>query len=645
MVAGCRPRRIRSMLDFARDELVFPTGPKAGEAFHPDFQPAHRLLLEQFDSDRWSRFVTTGPSQNGKSLFGYVLPCLYHLFECQEAVILGLPRMEMAADKWRRDLRPVIECSRYADLLPYDGSGSRGGRFESITFRNGATLKFMSGGGRDKKRASYTARVLAITEVDDMDAAGEGSREADKITQMEARTLAFGPARRIYLECTVSIKEGRTWREYQAGSAARIARPCPYCRVWVTPERQHLVGWQDADNVVQAGRMASFACPDCAHPWTEDDRRRANAASKLVHRGEEVTPEGMIVGTPAETDTCGVRWSAVDNHFLTAGFIGAKEWTASRAEQEENAERELCQFIWAIPPAPAAWQSIPITCEGIIGRVAFGPRGQVPQETTLLTAAIDIGKWTLHWLAVAWLPDGRGHVVDYGKQKTEAQMLGPEVAVYAALGELADRLEVGFAWQGQEVRVPDQIWIDSGYLTEVIYQTCFERGPRYRPIKGLGIGQRTRQRYVEPRQVAGAVVLKGERWHLVHLKDRGTYVVEIDSDIWKTFTHERLVIPLGTPGAMTLYKAMPREHLDFGRQLTAEERREEFVDGLGLVTRWEARRSNNHWFDALYMACCAANFCGLTLLPAPQLAAAPRSEPAIAPTASLDGRPYLITER
>src|SRR5678816_4563381 len=138
-------------------------------------------------------------TQSGKTLACFVIPLLYHLFELGETVICGLPDMDMAADKWREDILPVIERSRYRQLLPSSGGGSRGGRVETIQFANGATLKYMSGGGSDKSRAGFTSRVVVITETDGMDQSGGRSRESDKITQLEARTRAYGSRKRIYI--------------------------------------------------------------------------------------------------------------------------------------------------------------------------------------------------------------------------------------------------------------------------------------------------------------------------------------------------------------------------------------------------------------------------------------------------------------
>ncbi|MCC7336838.1 MAG: phage terminase large subunit family protein [Pirellulaceae bacterium] len=237
-----KPRRLRTMRQFAEDEIVLPSGPFAGSRFRVHRQPYTGLWFDQVDSGQFSRFVATGPTQSGKTIACFVIPLLYHLFEYGETVICGLPDMDMATDKWREDLLPIIERSKYRDQLPKQGSGSRGGLVQSLQFRNGATLKFMSGGGGDKSRAAFTSRVVVITETDGRNEPGRNSRESDKISQLIARTRAFGHRSRIYMECTVSTETGRTWQEYTRGTCSHIVLPCPLCNAWVSPEREHLVG-------------------------------------------------------------------------------------------------------------------------------------------------------------------------------------------------------------------------------------------------------------------------------------------------------------------------------------------------------------------------------------------------------------------
>jgi hypothetical protein len=91
-------------------------------------------------------------------------------------------------------------------------------------------------------------------------------------------------------------------------------------------------------------------------------------------------------------------------------------------------------------------------------------------------------------------------------------------------------------------------------------------------------------------------------------------LVEINADHWKSWVHQRLSTPVGSPGAMTLFQAGPQEHLALSKHLTAETKTEEFVAGKGVVTRWERLRRQNHWLDALYNACAAGHCCGVRLV-------------------------------
>jgi len=277
------------MRRFAEEEVVIPDDPFAGRRFRCSRQPYTGLWFDQVDSGEWGRCVATGPTQSGKTLTCFVIPLLYHLFEMDETVICGVPDMDMAADKWKLDILPVIERSKFKHLLPSTGGDSRGGRVvDAIRFNNGAVLKFMSGGGADKSRAGFTARVVVIAETDGMDKPGITSRESDKVTQLEARTRAYGSRRKVYMECTVSAERGRTWQEYSNGTKSNIVLPCPCCNAWVSPEREHLTGWQGAESQAAARKLAGFACPSCGSCW--DDAQRP------IWRWKRTSPSCSAIG-------------------------------------------------------------------------------------------------------------------------------------------------------------------------------------------------------------------------------------------------------------------------------------------------------------------------------------------------------------
>lgn len=645
---------LRTVPEFAEGELVIPEGKHRGSKWRGRIQPYGKLLFEAVSSGPWRRSAVLGCVQSGKSLHGFVTPILYHLFEWQEPLVCGGPTMDVCRDKWRREILPAIKASRFKEYLPKDGSGSRDGWAEEIAFTHGPALKFMSAGGGDEKRSSYTARVVVLTEVDKMDEAGASSREADPVSQLEARTLSYDDSERLlYMECTVSIPTGRIWQEYNAGTASRIACPCPHCGEYVTPEREHLVGWQEATSKMDARRRAHFVCPACSKPLSPEQRVEMNQGAKLLHRGQSIDRKGRISGDPPDTDTLGFRWNAFNNLFWSPGSIGAKEWAALHAEDEDAAEKELLQFYWATPYKPPEWDETPLTSQATAARVRKFPRGVVPVASDYLTVGIDLGKYCGHFVAAAWLNDKSGHVVDYGVFDVPSVSLGVEQAIVSALRTMRDLIEAGWMIEGTgETRVPDRVFIDARYHGQSVYIFVREAGRRYLPAIGHGVSQERKHWYNQPKSTGATVKKIGLEYHIAWVPKDRMFVVESNADYWKSWLHQRLAIPLWTDGeisygAVSFFQATAREHITIAKHITNEKIIEEYVPGRGVVQRWvnEGRRPN-HYFDAFYNACTAAHLCGFRLVEAEMPAIAQESSAPPRPRLTLpDGRPYLITER
>ncbi len=641
------PPRLRSSLDFAIDELVIPEGETKNERFRVHTQPWNRLLLREMDNPHWYNIVVVGCVQSGKSLFGFILPLLYFLFEYCETVILGVPTVdEIGRDKWSTEVLPVIRSSGFSYLLPTKGLGSKGGFPKEVHFQNGARLKIMGGTGGDEKRSSYTARVVVITEVDKMDEASENSREADPVSQMAARSMRWDIAdRRLFMECTVSHTRGRIWQEYIKGSTSRIACPCPYCGAYVTPERDSLRGWQEAADVLAAEQDAYFVCPECEHVLTADDRRIMNREAVLVHRGQSIDTAGKITGDLPATRTLGFRWNAFNNMFWSAGAIGVAEWRAERAENEESAERETAQFYWATPWDPPQVDLAPIDPEKARKRFGGSRQGFVPADTQALTLGVDMGKWVGWWHLTASQPDGSPHVVDHGEFAVPSKSMSVETAMITALKEFRDETVLeGWPLPGGELLVPQQVWIDSKYKPEAVKAFCRESGERFRPTEGQGYGQHYTQSYSQPNKTSLIIRFVGEQYHIDWDKTAGVHIARINADYWKSFWHERIVTPVGEPGALTLYHSTKdSEHRDLIRHYTSERQFEEFIPGLGTVIRWERIRKKNHKLDCAYMAAAAAHFCGVRVVKTPVVAKKrpEKSKPFLTPY----GEPYLISDR
>lgn len=626
----CRHLRIpavRTMREFAETEIYLPSGPYQGRRFSCDRQPFAGLWFDLIDSGKWPRRFAVGPVQSGKTLCGSVIPSLYHLFEVGENVVFGVPDANMIADKWNEDLLPVIEKTKYRELLPGMGSSSRGGeKVMSIRFNNGATLRFMTAGGKDKARAGFTSRVLICTEVDGFDHKSEQGREGDKFAQLEDRLQAFGSRRVVYGECTVSVKTGRTWREYESGTCSKISRPCPHCDKWVTPEREHLLGWEDAEDI-NAAAGATIYCPECGEAWSEEDRVTANAKSKVVHRGQEVADGGVIVGEAARTDTLGFRWTATDNHFLGMGDVGQREWKAKYSPGQSNPDLEettIRQKYWTIPPDPDSEDAQKLDDQTIMRRKGETDEWIVPAWATRLTIGVDVGKYLLHWVATAWGQHATSRIVGYGRAEVASDAMQPERAVELAIIELSEAFSAAFKDEEGDPVSPSNVWVDSGYLPDAVYSACAKikqkaneiavrAGRRedrrvWWPCKGFGESVENGLRYKKPKTVGGSILRIGEGSHLSSLtKDGATHHLwHVDADHWKGWLHRRLVTPVENPGSLTLFRRSDRYgHVTIAKHLTSEKQERHFVAGKGTVIKWVPVHRNNHYLDAASYSCAA----------------------------------------
>lgn len=621
VLAEMRPRALRKMGKFAESEIRIPDGPFLGLRYRCDRQPYSRLFFEAVDSGVYREYIAVGPTQSGKTLTCFVIPAMYHLFEVGETVICVVPDESMVNDKWTQDLLPVIKASKFAKYLPTKGQGSRGGRVtDSVTFTNGVTLKFMTAGGGDTNRAAFTARVLILTEMNKFGERKASSAESDMYRQLKGRLRAFGDQALIYGECTVTNEAGLVWSEYSNGTASALACPCGHCGDYVTPGREHLVGWEDAKTAMEAAQLARWACPSCGVLWGDGEREKFVKGSILIHEGQtvKVVKRGYkIMGDAPDTWTLGFRWSAVDNLFLKTGYIGAGEWTARNlAENEINAEIEQLQFVWAMPVPDGSDKSIALRPDALAHRQGRFGKGVVPPGAGLV-AFMDLGKYKCHWGVAAAVDTSEGlryWLVDAGMIRTEMDHLSERDAMLVAMREFHERCEEGFLDDATgEVIQPTLRYIDSGKWADIVYDFIIEMAAAghggYFPTKGFGVSQDQARVYTEPSKVTDRVVLVGDRYHLALQEAKGVVLIHIDVDAWKSRVHAALRAPIGETGSLVLWKGDWKKHMPVARHLLSEVAIEEFVPGKGTVVRWEKISRDNHWFD-----CVVGAFAGLDYL-------------------------------
>jgi phage terminase large subunit GpA-like protein len=606
--------RHRTMAEFAEQEIVLPDGPYAGQRFRHQRQPAHRLFFDAVDAGGYLRYACTGPQQSGKTLAFVVIPTMYHLFERRQTVLFGLPTMDMAADKWKMDLRPAIEASRFAPMLPRKGSGSSGGTPTLIQFANGASLKFISAGGDDSKRAGFTGPILVVTEVSHLDEVGGKSDEATKLKQMEGRVRAYrasGQAR-IYLESTVTVEHGRIWQEWQQGTAGEVVLPCHSCGDYVALSREHLIGWQEATTEAEAERQARWACPSCGIVFDDTVRVRQLQSARLRHRGQEVTPDGIVTGSPPQTKTLGFRYSAASNTFVTSAIIAADEWRAKREADPDLADRELLQWTWALPAAPKEQAVEPLDWRVVMHRQSQHRRGLVPSGTRRITAGVDVRAAQLDWFVVGEQADGQPLCIDYGFEPVQRDLVDLKTALRQSVRLLQDKFDNGWESEdGSANRPADIVLIDSGWETDTIREAAASH-VSWNTSKGFGHKQHLGQAYRAPKDRSKVTLKLGEGWHdLLFLHGSKHYrEYHNNADHWKRRVHQALSAEHTSSAALLLpWTEKSERRIEVAKQLTAEREVTEFEIGKGTVRKWVQTFSRNHLLDAAYLA-----FVGLSIL-------------------------------
>lgn len=591
---------IRPIYQFACEEVIIPEGRYKGRKYKPERQPFGAMLLSEMDRDYWRRIVVTGCVQSGKTFTALVIPFLWHIFEIQEDVIIGIPEMESAYSKWSKEFLPAIKANpKFEELLPDSGRGSKGGKFESLQFKHGPIVRFMSGQGKDEKRSGETARVLLATEVDKYDTAGDSSRETNPIAQMEARTESYEERARIILECTVSIPTGCIWSNYQAGSASRIACLCPHCLKHVTPEREDFTRHSAAKDEIEAEELAGFDCPECKRDIT-DHREQMNRDAILLHKGQEIVGDEITGGMP-RTRTLGFRWNAFNNLFWSAPYLGRNEWkeengVVSEGEDEELGSKKSIQFRWT-KPYELTTEAVELLYQHIQERtIDVMPRGKKPDGTELTIIGIDVNKPVLHWTATSF-GNQSGHVIDYGKTGVPSKQYGFEVGIKKALRHLQQKLGAGWSDTDYDLALVDCRWKSK----EIIAAIKELKDKRFVPYFGNGSGHMVNVKYAQPKRLSKRGILWiGKHCYIRWDGDNKVRVLHGDANEAKTELAERFQIDEN--GKITIFGSTDDNvHKQFFNQLTAEKMEQRFERGVGWKLEWVVKRTSNHWLDSSYM--------------------------------------------
>lgn len=333
----------------------------------------------------------------------------------------------------------------------------------------------------------------------------------------------------------------------------------------------------------------------------DDTKRDENArgAHRFYLENREEMDRGAVVIWPERfipdvlPDGSQIEVSALQSYF---NFIADHGEEAFFSEYQ-NAPIKLQQSVDSL------------TADTIASKLSGSPRNVLPEWADRLSIGVDVGKWYLHYTAIAASSqDGTAAAVDHGVIKIIGEadedvrnLLKPYQAnMLTAMRRARDVAANYVRNDGSDVSLEIGL-IDGRYETDVVRQFVAESGPRWRVSFGHGKGQGMKP-FSRPKPGQGVKVATNYygKWDAT----ARAWSWHVNADYWKQYVHDGLRQVPGSQGCLTLYGNDPRDHKTFARHLTAEQWDPE-------RNQWIELSDSNHWFDSTALAMCALDMIGV----------------------------------
>jgi hypothetical protein len=396
--------------------------------------------------------------------------------------------------------------------------------------------------------------------------------------------------------------------------------------------------------VIRPGDMADNILNREKHPeWNGERTRMVNSFpknEKLWQKYAEVRANGLRIGDGGEAGTefyrhnreamdegAEVSWPQRHNHDELSGIQHAMNLKL----QDEAAF--FAEYQNDPLPADDLGEN-KLTADDVAAKLNRMDHRLVPISANHLTAFIDVHEKLLYYCVCAWESDFTGYVIDYGTYPDQnrlnftlrdsrntlaaaAEGAGLEGSIYSGL-EKTTELILGKEWirdDGAAMKI-GRCMIDAnwGRTTDVVYQFC--RQSAYSssliPSHGKYVGASSMP-FSEYKRRPGERV--GQSWRIPNVMGkRAIRHVIFDTNYWKSFVSDRLLVAMGDRGCLSLYGSRSDVHRMFAEHVTAEY----FVrtEGRGrVVDEWQAKPSqpDNHWLDCLVGCAVSASIEGVVL--------------------------------
>lgn len=560
----------------------------------PSYTPYVIPYMRAFDDPRYETIVLVCGSQMGKS--EAVLDVIGHRLDQRPVPMLYIgPSQDFIMDEIEPRIVDLVDQSASLRRKTSRGKGNK--KFRKII--SGVPLR-LGWAGSASQLAAMAAGLCIVDELDRMQDNVRG--EGDPLAMVQARGFTFRGRKygvtstpktgTVEVEkCEISGLyfwkkmapediQSPIWRLFQQGTMHHFSWPCPHCDEFFIPRFRNL-HWPKGATPSEARASAHMACPCCGGIIEEEHKSEMNARGVYVAPGENVAADGMVTGSPMETNVASFWVSGICSPFVTFGERAAAFLMAHESGIPEKIQAVINTGfgeLWAPAGGDAPeWQEVAQL------RMPY-KAGDVPDWVQKVTAGVDVQKDKLYYVVRGWGEKAKSTLLDYGVLygATRDDDAGLSVDVWDDLSDLLQK-----KYDGLPILTA---FIDSGdgNVTQRVYEFCRDNPRNAVPVKGSARMQVTLKSSIVEYTPRGKTQKFGmQLWHF-------------NADYYKAWVHEKVRRAVDSVGAWLLPEDASE---DYCRQIVAEAQVKKANGGI----QWVRRSRDNHYLDCEAMAAAAGD--------------------------------------